>query len=375
MEYFEKYASASIGGSGNQLYFSTNGEVKTGKAFYRISVSGKYNYSLLFSNITDSTYSDGKISCKNLECKEWKIYNAYISRCKKENFNYLSEDIPNMTDTEIKGITTEDKRAITFNGNKEKTVKPGEFFSSDATGIFFEKGDYLCLEITFSGDMIPYHEESLLPLFSEEKGIFRYSKQMPVPGMIGCSRAVKKRIAFLGDSITQGIGTPINSYKYWNSLLSEKLSEDYSFWNLGIGYGRANDGASDGSWLYKAKQNDIVFVCFGVNDILQGQSEEQIKEDLTSIVDILKKENIKVILQTIPPFDYVGEDIEKWKRINNYIKNTLDKKVDLLFDNTIYLGKSEAEIHKSKYGGHPDINVCKVWSDEFYKCIKESNIL
>ena len=214
---------------------------------------------------------------------------------------------------------------------------PGEFFVSDPIECVYKKDEYLCLEITFSGEMIPYHEESLILAFVKDNGEWKHSKFMPFAGMIGCDRKVKGKIAYLGDSITQGIGTKPNSYLHWNAILSEKIGSDYSYWNLGIGYGRASDAASDGAWLYKAKQNDIVFVCYGVNDILQGQSEEEIKTDLTLIVDTLKKCGKKVILQTIPPFDYQGKDVEKWMRINSYILTELKTKVDFVFDNTVTL--------------------------------------
>ena len=251
---------------------------------------------------------------------------------------------------------------------------PGEFFVSDPVKCTFEKDEYLCLEITFSGKMIPYHEETLLPVFVKESDGWKYSKFMPFAGMIGCDRKVKGKIAYLGDSITQGIGTRPNSYLHWNAILSEKLGSEYSYWNLGIGYGRANDAASDGAWLYKAKQNDIVFVCYGVNDVLRKQPEEQIKKDLTFIVDTLKKEGKKVILQTIPPFDYQGEDIDKWERINSYILTELKNKVDFVFDNIKYLGKKENP-EETLYGDHPNETGCDIWANALFEKIQEQGIL
>ncbi|MBQ7821199.1 MAG: SGNH/GDSL hydrolase family protein [Clostridia bacterium] len=249
-----------------------------------------------------------------------------------------------------------DFKSITFNGQCFKDVMPGEFFSTDPIILSFDKDEYLCLELTFSGKMIPCHEQSLVPAFIKEDSGWTYSRHMPFPGMIGCDRNIKGRIAYLGDSITQGSGTPLNLYLHWNARLSEKLGDEYAYWNIGLGFGRANDAASDGAWLYKAKQNDVVFVCFGVNDILQGLSEEQIKSDLTGIVDYLKKEGIKVVLQTVPPFDYTGENIEKWKRINEYIKVILKDKVDAVFDNVPCLGVDSS--HVAKFGGHPNADGC-----------------
>lgn len=372
MEYFKKYSSNTYAGSGNQLYFNMQeNEIRTGRIFYKISVCGEYNYSILFSNIIDSTYSDGSISRKNLICGSWKLHNARIGKCRridaeKEVFEMTVADEKENKDADV---IVSDLRNITFNGQKYKEVMPGEFFSSDSIKLNFDIDEYLCLEITFSGKMIPYHEETLLPVFINENGTWKYSKYMPFAGMIGCDRKIKGKIAYLGDSITQGIGTPINSYKHWNAELAQKIGDEYAFWNLGIGFGRANDAASNGAWLYKAKQNDIIFVCYGVNDIFQGQTEEQIKADLTYVVDVLKKCGKKVILQTIPPFDYTGDDIEKWKSINTYITTVLKNNVDYVFDNVPILGEKVFS-NRAKFGGHPNEQGCAVWAEALYSEIK-----
>ncbi len=360
---FEKYSSNTYAASGNQHFFNMNeGDVRVGRVLYKIAVGGEYDYSLLFSNIIDSTYSDGTISHKNLICDSWKIHSARVGK------SWIIATDKNVEEMDFdRDVTASDFCDLTFDGKKEKTVMPGEFFSSDPIKLGFDKNEYLCLEITFSGKMIPYHEESLLPVFVKEGGEWKYSRQMPLASMIGCDRKVKGRIAYLGDSITQGIGAKCNSYLHWNALLSEKLGAEYSYWNLGIGYGRANDAATDGAWLYKAKQNDIVFVCFGVNDIIQGFSEEQIKKDLETIIDILKKNGKKVILQTVPPFEFQEKDIEKWQRINDYIKTVLKDKVDLIFDNNPCLCPDGIY---PIYGGHPNEEGCAIWAEELYKAVK-----
>lgn len=368
IKYFEIYSSNTYAGSGNQLHFNmAEDEIRTGRVFYKISIPGEYNYSLLFSNIIDSTYEDGSKSRRNLICDTWKIHGARVGKCKNID---AAKDISKMSvadaDEDIEAdIIVSNLKDITFDGQKYKNVMPGEFFTSDAIKLDFGKGEYLCLEITFSGKMIPYHEESLLPVYVKENNDWKYSKQMPFAGMIGCDRKVKGRIGYFGDSITQGVGTQLNSYLHWNALLSEKIGDEYSFWNLGIGYGMANDAASNGAWLYKAKQNDIVFVCYGVNDILQGKTEEQIKSDLTYIVDVLKKDGKKVILQTVPPFDYIGENIEKWERINIYIKTVLKDRADFVFDNVPYLSGDCPQI--AKFDGHPSEEGCAIWADALYK--------
>ncbi|MBO5374589.1 MAG: SGNH/GDSL hydrolase family protein [Clostridia bacterium] len=367
MDFFKKYVSNTYAGSANQLYFSTKGEVCVGRVFYKISVGGEYNYSILFSNTIDSTYADGSVSQKNLICEGWELLGARIGKCAQIGKGAEALKAPEVDEASFV--------ALTFGGKLAKSVARGELFSSDPVSYSFEKGEYLCLEITYSGDMIPYHEESILPVFVKRENGWEYCKTMPFASMVGCDREVKARVAYAGDSITQGIGVPTNSYLFWNARVSEALGEEYAFWNLGIGFGRANDASSDGAWLYKVKQNDAVVVCYGVNDICQGMDEEQIKSDLSTIVDKLKEKGCMVILQTIPPFDYDKEKTEKWLRINEYIKTTLSKKVDLVFDNTPYLGKSEDEPQVAKYGGHPNEQGCEIWANALYNKICENELL
>lgn len=358
MIYFDKYVSNTIAGSGNQLYFSAP-EKQTGRCFYKITAGGRFDYSFLFSNIIDSTYSDGSISHKNLICDSWTIHGARVGKCSEIPSVFFAYD-----------IEVSDFKEMTFSSNKTKEVMPGEFFFSDPVSLDMAKNEYICIEIEFSGDMIPYHEESLLPVYVNDNGTWKYSKKMPFVGMVGCDRQVKARIGYIGDSITQGCGTTLNGYAHWNALLSEKIGDEYAFWNLGLGFGRANDAASDGAWLYKAKQNDILFVCYGVNDILRGPGEEQVMSDLTYIVDTLKKLGKTVILQTVPPFDYSGDKIEKWHRINEYIRNELGKKADFLFDNVPVLGRGGEEAHRSRFGGHPNDEGCAVWAESLYEAVK-----
>ena len=370
MQYFEKYVSNTYAGSGNQHHFSTEGEVRTGRVFYKITAPGEYNYSILFSNIIDSTYADGSVSHKNLICHSWTIHRARIGKCRYIDSGEAvkSLTLADMDEGESADVTVFGLESVTFGGLDSKQVAPGEFFNTDPIRMRFEKGEYLCLELTFSGRMIPYHEETLLPVFVKEGDRWVYSKKMPIAGMVGCDRPVKARVAYIGDSITQGIGTPLNSYAHWNAVLSEMLGEEYSFWNLGLGYGRANDAATDGAWLYKAKQNDVVFVCFGVNDIFRIPSEDQIKADLTSIVDALLADGKRVILQTVPPFDYKGETVRKWESINEYVKTVLGDRVDALFDCVPYLGTADSP-EAARFGGHPNAEGSAVWAKALYEAV------
>ncbi len=361
MNYFKNYSSNTLAGSGNQTFFITNDkeEIIKSRTLYKVFTGGEYNYSFLFSNIIDSTYSDGSHSSKNLVIDEWTITEARVGITDFCSMEEIAEP--------------KCMYNLTFDGNTTKKVKPGEIFYTDKIKLAPKKHEYICLEISFFGENIPYHEESIIPSFIFSKSKWIPSKLHPFAGMIGCDRPISARIAFLGDSITQGIGVSGNSYAHWNALVAEMLGDKYSYWNLGLGYGRADDAASDGAWLFKAKQNDIVFLCYGVNDILQGFDEENIKANLNAIIEKLTNAGAKIILQTIPPFDYNGDKINIWNNVNGYIIEELSKKIAFLFDCTKILSKSEKEPHMAKYGGHPNECGCKLWAEALSDELLKSN--
>ncbi len=358
MEFFEKYTSNTIAGSGNQSFFYSEDSEKVTKSrtFYKILSGGEYNYSFLFSNIIDSTFSDGTHSHKNIVCDSWAITEAKVGVVPTCSMQTMAEP--------------EVMYSITFGGKKEKNVNPGEFFNTDPVCLSPKDGEFLCLEISFRGGMIPNHEESRLATFVWEGDKWVHSVKHPFASMVGCDRPVKRKIAFLGDSITQGIGVRYNSYAHWNAIVAERLGKENAYWNLGLGYGRADDAAADGAWLYKAKQNDIVVVCFGVND-LSRHPKEQIKKNLEKIIDILHAKGIKVILQSVPPFDYKGEYIAIWHEINDYVRGVLAQKADMFFDCADILKKSEAEPHMAPYGGHPNEAGCALWGEALAKAMAE----
>ena len=356
MDFFSRFTSNTIAGSANQHTFRPDGQ-RTGRVYYKIAHGGTYQYSLLFSNIVDSTYSDGSVSYRNLICPAWRIHEARVGRCLTAQPDHQPLPV-----------------RLTFDGRAEKDVHPGEFFHTDPVTLTFEAGEYLCLEMTFSGELLPYHEESLLPVFSLHNGEWVYDKHMPLPGMVGCDRPVKTRVAFVGDSITQGIGTDINSYQHWNAVTAARLPESCACWNLGIGYARANDLATCSAWMYKLRHNDVYVVCMGVNDIWH-EASGQLQRDLSRIVDTLRAAGGKIVLQTIPPFHYPDEKKALWQNANRFIREELAKKVDLVFDVAPLLAQDEEHPQNARYGGHPDAAGCAVWGEALYEAIRDAGIV
>ena len=355
MNYFDTYVSNSIAPSSNQSYFIGDGKPFTTRSFYKVTVGGKYEYSFLFSNKIYSTFADGSHSWANLECDNWEILSLKAI----------------LVDGNVKDLSNPKilrEFQLTFNGKISKEITKESDVFTDGIVIEADKNDYICLEMELKGDgKIPYFEEILIPAYRQEgNDNWVQNNKTPLANMIGVKREVSKKVGFLGDSITEGCGTENNSYDAWCAKIAEKSSEEYSFWNLGIGYGRADDIATDGIWLNRAKNLDIVTVCIGVNDICQGFKVDKIKKNIKKIVEILKNEGVRVILFTVPPFDWQDEKIEKWQEVNDFINNKLSKKVEV-FDTVSVWGQDFPNQNLSRYGGHPNKEGCLALAEKFLK--------
>ena len=349
-EFFDNFASDCAAGSANQrLTGFPEEKTYTGKTAFKLTNGGK-NYSLMFSGEIDSTYGAGEIYLAGSVGDVWTIKKIRVG---KTSARYEAP------------LTWKD---VYFGGKAEKTVKSGEEFCSDAFELDAKADDYLQYEITFSGTRFPYHEEIQLDcLLKEEDGEFTAGKAFPVPLMIASDRRIKEKIGFLGDSITQGIGAPAEAYAHWVSLIAKALGSEKSVYNLGIGFARAYDAATDKGWLARAKRCDEVNVCLGVNDIINGRSASQLKADLTYIVRALKNAGCRVIIFTVPPFDFYESKLTVWREVNEYIRFTLKNEADGFFDFAKVLGKEFPEEHIAKFGGHPSEEGSRAIAAEYLK--------
>lgn len=343
--YFKAYVSNTLASTQNQVCFESDGTRQKGRVQLKAFVSGRFEYSLLFSDTINSTYAGGEISVANETCGDWTIHSVKI----------------------ITDLSTEEGIQLTFNKKVERPVKAGESFESDP--VMIDVKDDFMVEIEFSGNKIPYFEEAIIPIYRYINGEWVLNKKVPLPAMIGINRKVEKKIGFLGDSITEGIGVDCGSYAHWNAKIAEYTGEKYSYWNLGIGFARAADAASNGAWLAKAKEMDVVTICLGVNDMGRGYSATEICCALETVVRILQDNKVKTILFTVPPFDYQGESLEKWKKVNAYIINELSK-ITEIYDVVSVWGDKAPNEQRAIYGGHPNAEGCLKLATDFVEKVK-----
>lgn len=352
-DYFCRFVSLSAAASGNQTYFAGAEGPMESVVFYRLSTAVDCPVSLLFSDNIDSTFEDGSYSRAGDTLGGWKILSAGVSVAEKPD-----------PSTAVK------ERPLSFEGRGWKAVRKGEWFASDPLPVRGKAGDYLRLHLIFEGGQIPCLKETLLDSYRLVNGNWVFSADTPLASMVGGEKKVKAKIGFLGDSITEGIGTEPGSYEGFVPQIASMLGEEYAVWNLGIGYARAADAAGDGSFLLKAKSCDAVVLCLGTNDLLQTGDPQRLIENLSSVVRLLHSAGTRLLVQALPPFDYEGEAIEKWQSVNRFIREEIGKEFSV-FDPVPFLSPDSSRPYAAVYGGHPNAEGCRKWAERLYVKMRE----
>ncbi|MBR7101410.1 MAG: SGNH/GDSL hydrolase family protein [Clostridia bacterium] len=358
---FDKYFSNVSCGTGNN-YILLFGEAKTLKArvFFKPEVAGKYNYRFFYQNSVNSTFANGDHAYVNQKGGDWTINYAKVGI----GSEFGCYDAPDSFIT------------VTFDGKMTKNVSPDEYFWSDEISIDVPEGKYLVWEWEITGDAIPCTPDSQIPAYIDLGEGFAEHFGCPMPNFIGCDKKIGKRVVFVGDSITQGCGTSFDKYDMWVGRIGNMLKDVYSVWNIGLGFSRASDIETGGSLMYKAKQNDVAVLTYGVNDLLSGKYKmgrgDTAGELLCRIENIVKElqgAGLDVILSTIPPFHYHEVALREWRCVNMAILTLAKTYGCRVYDFEASLDVSNEYLGNdySKYGDHPNGEGGKAAAEAFKK--------
>jgi len=327
------FSGTVVGIPGNEFVaVATTPFLTTYRTYVRSRAPGPTSWVFWMSNAQDSTFGVGPPN-PNTPGPAWQIEAAFAG------------DGGTGHGCAVPGTLV----PITFGGSPTRTVQPSEKFWSDPITLDLPDGDDLVFTWAVSagatGPAMPATSAPFLTTYfatgknladQESNAGFSLSYDLLVaPQLFATDRAVTNRLCFLGDSITQGIGSTRDSYGYWVAKIADGLGPDVAVWNLGSGWARAADAASDGVWLWKAKQCDEVAVILGVNDILNSaRTSDQILADLTTILGALKAHNpaVKTILFTVPTFNFGGALYTTWKQVNDTIRAAPLPGADRVFD-------------------------------------------
>ena len=358
---FEIYQSNSITPSAcNYALKSEDGKPvrQTFRGVYKIQQYGELEYKFYFSNNVDSTFSNGSHSYRAMPTEAYKIISASVGTSKSAaGLGKIS-----------------DFKALTFGGKADRDVAAHEMFWSDAVNVNVPNDYYLVFEWTVEYTVIAVtnSENNSCLLYDCTSGRVISTQSAPMPALIGAKRENALRVAFIGDSITMGIGAGAGTHKFWAARITEMAGTDISFWNLGLGYARADDAANSPSWLEKAKNNDVIIICFGVNDINSGpykfngqRSAQQITDDINTIATACTDAGCKVIIFSTPPYTYSSTaKVAVWRELTVKLKELSETQGYDFFDFAAVLGKPE-DPSTPAYGGHPNAQGCEVVAKAF----------
>ena len=343
---FEKYVSNTFISTGNnQVVHPTEGA--SYRAYLPVEAAGEYEYCFYFSNSVDSTWGDGRDAHVGQAGSAYRIDSAVLGYAAEPEGAVMNET------------------PVTFDGAAQRTVTPEETFWSDPVKFNVPEGNWLVWTWKVTGETVPANEMSgLAPVYCENNGKYIYTGQIPLPQMIGCDRKVGRKVAFIGDSITQGCGTSQYGNAFWAANIAKEIADTSSVWNLGLGYARASDCMQNGDWLQRAAHSDVVCVAFGTNDMVGGQygvgapnAASAIDKWLRQIVTVLKDAGCEVILFNAPPFDFAELQEGIRTELNTLLPAAASECGVHFFDFAGVLADPENP-QKALYGGHPDDTGC-----------------
>ena len=349
---FKTYPSNIALGTGNNwiLCFDTPRKLRA-RGYFRALSHTPDTWRFWFSNGVDSTFDAGAVAFGDRPGGNWRILSARVGDGGAYACGEMREPAP------VTGWTD-----VTFDGEPDKAVQPGERFWSDEVSFRLPEGHYIVWEWEIEGNEIPCTPDSQAPAFTayDDEPLTPHA-ECPLPDLFGAKRDVKSRIAFWGDSITQGCGTRNNHYEHWSARAALALGEEYSVWNIGLGWARGSDAACGTFWKYKAAQADTVCIVHGVNDIRSGKyaqgrgdTAEEIIATVETNIRYLQKQGVRVVLFTIPPFEYPDGWYMVWKTLRYaYPALAAEMGVDL-FDFSGALDARPPYGNRFIHGSHPD---------------------
>ena len=176
------------------------------------------------------------------------------------------------------------------------------------------------------------------------------------------------KVVFIGDSLTEGYG--IEKKFSYPQLVQNKILKDglnYKVINGGVSGSTTASGESRLKWFLKGKV-DIMVLALGANDGLRGIKVAESEKNLSKVIELAQKNNVKVILagMQIPP-NYGKEYTENFKSI--YPRLAAKYKVPLIpFIIKGVAGKRELNISD---GIHPNKDGHRIISETVYKHLKE----
>ncbi len=139
---------------------------------------------------------------------------------------------------------------------------------------------------------------------------------------------------------------------------------DVTVINASVSGDTTSGGLNRLKWLLEKKDSDIAIVCLGANDMLRGIKPNLIKQNLNKIMEILKEQNVTVLLAGMLAQETFGKE---YKKKFDKIYPELAKKFNVAFLPFLLDGVALNPELNLKDGKHPNHKGIKLISKNLEK--------
>jgi acyl-CoA thioesterase-1 len=170
----------------------------------------------------------------------------------------------------------------------------------------------------------------------------------------------KPRIVFLGDSLTAGLGLP--SDQSYPSLIGKRLKErgyDFEIVNAGVSGDTSAGGSRRLDWSLEGDVRALV-LALGANDGLRGLPTDEMKKNLTLVLERAKSRNIPVVLTGMEAPPNYGLE---YTRAFRQVYADLAKEYDVRFVPFLLLGVAGNPSLNQGDGIHPNAHGAEIVAD------------
>jgi len=172
--------------------------------------------------------------------------------------------------------------------------------------------------------------------------------------------AAKPRVVFLGDSLTAGLGlAPEQSYP---SLIGKKIAAtgyDVEIVNAGVSGDTSAGGLRRLDWSLEGDVRAMV-LALGANDGLRGLPTDELKKNLTVVIERARSRNIPVVLAGMEAPPNFGPD---YTREFRQVYTDLAKEYDVRFVPFMLLGVAGVPALNQGDGIHPNARGAEIVAD------------
>jgi acyl-CoA thioesterase-1 len=175
------------------------------------------------------------------------------------------------------------------------------------------------------------------------------------------------RVVVLGDSLTAGLGLPLN--QSYPALLQQRLKEEgsnYQIVNAGVSGDTSAGGLARLDWALEGDVR-VMIVALGGNDALRGLPAEQLKQNLAEIIERAQARGITVILAGMEaPPNYGREYIVAFHQVYP----ALAKEYDVALVPFLLDGVAGRDGMNQADGIHPSAAGAQIVADNVWKVLK-----